>query len=199
MNLVVNGEFEASRTNPLRWTATDVEGWESTEGKIEIWNESFLWDGRLGSDGQPTGQHAEISWKTDTASIWTSFTIPDWFDGSEGLFRFNYQNRSARGLWARVLLPESAPQEFYVSSRNSWSLLDASIEGLSAGDAVKLMFTSDGGRSRGAHIDQVEFFIDATKDLRLQSQIADVPLPGSATLFALGAVVLGWRRTVRKV
>ena len=198
MNLVTNGEFDDTARNPGRWTATDVTGWESSEGRIEIWNPGFKWGNRMGSDGKSTGQHAEITWRHDQASIWTTFVIPQWFGGSGAQFRFDYQNRRSRGLWASVLINGQEKEKFSVSSRNSWSLLDENISGISAGDEVMLSFKSNKGGSSGAHIDQVEFLIEDTQSLQLLNTSADVPVPGTAALLALGSLVMGSRRRVAK-
>ena len=190
VDLVVNGEFEDSATRPARWAATRVTGWESSEGRIEIWNERFLWSRRPGSDGQGTGQHAEITWRSDRAGIWTSLVIPDWFvAGSDARFRFDHQNRSARGLWASVLVNDAQPLRFSASSRGEWALFDATIRNLSAGDEVRLLFESQRGRASGAHIDQVQFLVHGPNA---------VPLPGTAALLALGGAACGWRRLSRR-
>lgn len=186
IDLVENGEFEDSAIKPDRWTATYVEGWESSEGRIEIWNQSFQWGARLGTDGEATGQHAEITWNHDRAEIWTHLLIPEWFvSGTDAHFRFDYQNRRAQGLWASVLINDADPLQFAVSSQNSWSLFESPIEGLNAGDNIKLLFKSQGGASMGAHIDQVQFLVQDPNA---------VPLPGTAALMLLGAGAFAWRR-----
>lgn len=194
IDLVENGEFESSAAHPGRWTATDVDGWQSTEGRIEIWNESFQWGGRLGSDGESTGQHAEITWNHDRAEIWTSFVIPEWFaPGSDAFLSFDYQNRKAQGLWANVSVNGANPLQFALSSPRSWSLFDTKIEDLSAGDIVTLMFKSQKGGSSGAHIDQVQFLVQESRSLQAREASA-VPLPGTMALLAMGATALGWPR-----
>jgi hypothetical protein len=179
MNLVQNGEFEVTGSQPATWAPiADVAHWYSTEGKVEIWAESFQWGGDLGSDGLATGQHAEITWKTDKASIGTSFVIPEVFAyGSTALFSFDFQNRASSGVLGSVMVNGNEAASFNGSSPGSWAAINLDIAGLSTGDNVELLFRSQGGGSSGAHIDQVAFNIE-------------VPLPGTLALFGLGVLAL---------
>jgi hypothetical protein len=183
MNLVQNGEFEVTGSQPSTWAPiADVADWYSTEGMIEIWAESFQWGRDLGSDGLATGQHAEITWNTDKASIGTSFVIPEAFAyGSTALFSFDYQNRASSGVLGSVMINGSEAASFSGSSPGSWAAMNLEIAGLSAGDNVELLFRSQGGGSSGAHIDQVAFNVE-------------VPLPGTLALLSLGLMGLSTRR-----
>ncbi|MFK8041495.1 PEP-CTERM sorting domain-containing protein [Congregibacter sp.] len=182
INLVQNGEFSDTAINPAKWNPTEVAHWDSSEGEIEIWNESFQWGTDLGSDGLATGQHAEITWKTDKSEIWTTFVIPEWFAaGSTAHFSFDYQNRKSSGILASVNVNGKAATPFSVSSDGSWQRMSTGIDGLVSGDNVQLLFRSQGGGSSGAHIDQVEFNVA-------------VPVPGTVALLGLGLAGLGFSR-----
>lgn len=186
LDLVQNGEFDTTGVQPGTWLPLlGVQHWEGSEGKIEIWAESFQWGNDLGSDGLKTGQHAEITWNTDKASIWTKFVVPETFvDGSEAVFSFDYQNRKSSGIMSSVMVNNVEVADFDVSSRGTWGAMSRGITGLSAGDNVKLLFRSQGGGSSGAHIDQVAFMVDTN----------EVPVPATLTLFALGLAGLGFSR-----
>lgn len=188
INLVQNGEFEVTPNNPRTWTPfDDVAHWNTGEEKLEIWAESFQWDGDKGSDGLATGQHAEITWNHDKNSIWTSFFIPENFlVGSTAVFSFDYRNRRSAGIESQVVLnyQQASSTEllsYAGSSSEQWSGASFSIEGLSAGDNVALLFQSQGGRSSGAHIDQVEFNVA-------------VPIPNTVALLGFGLAGLGFTR-----
>lgn len=184
INLVQNGEFEdTSGQDPRTWAPVKgVPNWNSSEGRVEIWAESFQWGKDLGSDGLATGQHAEITWNTDKASIWTEFVIPETFAyGSTALFSFDYQNRKSSGILANVLVNGSSVARASGSSAGSWSAMNLDVTGLSAGDNVRLLFQSDGGGSSGGHIDQVEFNVA-------------VPIPGTVALLGLGLAGVGFSR-----
>ncbi|MFT4874498.1 PEP-CTERM sorting domain-containing protein [Congregibacter sp.] len=186
INLVQNGEFENTGVKPGRWAPVgDVPHWYSGEGKIEIWAESFQWGKQKGSDGLATGQHAEITWRTDKvdkANIWTQFVIPKAFSyGSTALFSFDYQNRKSKGILGSVEVNGKEFASFSGSSAGSWSAMNLDVAGLSAGDNVRLLFQSQGGGSSGGHIDQVEFNVA-------------VPIPGTVALVGLGLAGLGFSR-----
>lgn len=187
INLVQNGEFETTGAHPRSWAPLlDVPSWYSTaERKIEIWAESFQWGTDLGSDGLKTGQHAEITWNTAKTSIGTNFVIPETFAaGSMALFSFDYQNRYSAGVLGRVMVNGSEAASFKGSSRSTWAAMNLDVKGLSAGDNVELLFSSQGGGSSGAHIDQVAFLVDTN----------DVPVPATALLFGIGLAGLGYSR-----
>jgi hypothetical protein len=192
INLVHNGEFDRTGAQPSTWAPiADVAHWYSTEGKIEIWAESFQWGSDLGSDGLATGQHAEITWKTDKASISTSFVIPEVFaDGSTALFSFDFQNRASSGVLGSVMVNGNEAASFSGSSPGSWAAINLDIAGLSAGDNVELLFRSKGGGSSGAHIDQVAFLIDSQRPSLLR--VREVPTPATFALLGLGLAGLGW-------
>jgi hypothetical protein len=186
MNLVKNGEFETTGVTPGTWKpVADVPHWNSDEGKIEIWAESFQWGKRKGSDGLATGQHAEITWRTDKAdkaNIWTQFVIPETFSyGSTALFSFDYQNRKSKGILGSIEVNGKGVKSFSGSSTGVWKAMSLDVAGLSAGDNVRLLFQSNGGGSSGGHIDQVEFNVA-------------VPIPGTVALLGLGLAGLGFSR-----
>lgn len=187
IDLVQNGEFETTGGQPRSWAPLlDVPSWYSTaERRIEIWAESFQWSNDLGSDGLKTGQHAEITWNTDRTSIGTKFVIPEAFAaGSMALFSFDYQNRYSAGVLGSVMVNGSEAASFNGSSRGSWAAMSLDVKGLSAGDKIELLFSSQGGRSSGAHIDQVAFLVETNK----------VPVPATAFLFGIGLAGLGYSR-----
>lgn len=186
IDLVQNGEFETTGVKPKTWSPLrDVSSWYSTERRIEIWAESFQWGNDLGSDGLKTGQHAEITWNSDKASIATTFFIPETFTvGSMAQFSFDYQNRKSSGVKGTVKVNGSDFANFAGSSNGSWSAMSLDIGGLSAGDSVELLFGSQGGSSSGAHIDQVAFLVDTN----------EVPSPATLSLFSLGLAGLGYSR-----
>jgi hypothetical protein len=186
INLVQNGEFETTGVHPKSWSPLlDVPAWYSTEGKIEIWAESFQWRNDLGSDGLTTGQHAEITWRSDKASIATMFVIPETFiAGSLALFSFDYQNRKSSGVLGSVKVNGADFASFTGSSSGSWGFMSLDVSGLSAGDNIELLFGSLGGRSSGAHIDQVAFLVDTN----------EVSAPATLALLALGIAGLSYSR-----
>jgi hypothetical protein len=202
VELVENGEFEqpalTSGWNPFLNSA--VDGWTSTESRIEIWSTSMTNNGVRpnGSDGLPRGQHAEVTWNVDSGYLSTAFLVPnDFLTGSLATFSFDYWNRSSRGIASTVLVNSIAVDSFSGSSPSVWSGYSQGIAGLAAGDAVELRFASQGGGSMGAHIDQVSFRVATGEPIRLLNASSQVPAPAPLALLGLGLAALATRR--RKV
>ncbi|EAQ98952.1 PEP-CTERM sorting domain-containing protein [Congregibacter litoralis] len=109
VDLIENGEFERTNKDPgSSWTrATDVAGWSSTEGHIELFSQGFASSPARGTDGELTGLHAEITGDSQLGIISTTFVIPEnVLPGSMGLLSFDLWNRAGEGITLNLLVEQ---------------------------------------------------------------------------------------------
>lgn len=117
IDLVTNGEFENFSSNSSwknsGWIkAGTVPGWTSSEGHVELWKQGVMNSPALGSDGLPTGQHAETTGDSQSSVISTQFTIPsNYVEGTQGILSFDMWNRAGSGVAVELLpdMPKPAP------------------------------------------------------------------------------------------
>ena len=116
IELIENGEFEsfssASSWKRSGWIEADtVPGWSSSEGHVELWRQGVMNSPSFGSDGLPTGQHAETTGRGQNSVISTLFTTPDGPDaGLRALLSFDVWNRRGSGVLVDLMpLPPALP------------------------------------------------------------------------------------------
>ncbi|MGD1910958.1 MAG: PEP-CTERM sorting domain-containing protein [Rivularia sp. (in: cyanobacteria)] len=196
--MVINGEFENSEIGYKRngeekkWKAvsqSDVPGWETTSntsnGKIELWNQGKIGSPAMGSDGLGTGKHMETNYN-GIDLISQTFNLAENID-TYATFSFDaWSRRRGTGI-VSVLgsLSGTFLEEAIKMDRSSWTQNLFELD-VTAGEEITIAFQGDQANSvDSAHIDQVSF----TVNKRLHAaRAAAVPEPASILgLLAVGA------------
>ena len=198
INLIENGEFEDPYIpipGAFGVSNEDISGWDGSSGSAEIWTQGFSGAPTLGSDGNPTGQHAEaelalgdtIMQSLMTPSPMVSLFFDAWPRSSDGI---NLQGINVQliGSLSNTVLNFNLD----LADHNAWTAYDSGILNVIPGETLTVRFASYGGSvlGGGAHVDRV----------RLLAQVPEVPETGGTFFPLLG--VLGllavWRRHSRQ-
>ena len=193
VDLVVNGEFESPNGSGSHFTAFNpaVPGWSSNQGRMEFFNQGGVSSPSLGSDGLGTGQHHEIPWNPGGITTSDAMVIPAGL--TEALLTFDAWPRSGVGVSFSVMGSVSGLIYSDILAPipgNLWTAYTTPILNVLSGEDVTLRFESVGGGGSGAHIDDVQFLVEA----------AQVPESGSTFAAFAGAsgLLLLWGRRSRR-
>lgn len=184
LEMVTNGEFEQTEFSS-DWTATpNVPGWETTSNssnnKIELWNQGKIGSPAIGSDGLGTGKHMETNYN-GIDIISQTFTLGQNID-TTALFSFDAWSRKGGTGTVSVLgsLSGNLLNQVFSSNGNEWTqnLFELSVI---AGEEITIAFQGNQQDSvKSPHIDQVSFSVNELPE--------SVPEPASILgLLAVGA------------
>ncbi len=186
VDLVVNGEFETPVVANGRWDHfANVPGWSSGESEIELWAQGFYGSPTQGSDGNPTGQHLELNWRS-LNSVSQTFVVPALLN-TLAYFSFDaWQRSTSIGSYSVVGSLSGTLASSAINMNSSAWTANTSSFNVMPGETITLTFTAlTGNSARSPHIDGVSFSVDA------------VPEPASYALVGIGLLGLGFYRRRR--
>jgi len=194
IDLVVNGEMEdpIAQSGFFKFPNSNVPGWSNTSSFVELWQEGNAGSPVLGTDGNPTGQHLELTTNSGGETVTQSFVIPN---SSDGLADFSFDgwhrdgthvNFSIDGTFSGTILADLLDVTVDAGTPDHWTNFTANGLTVTPGETVTLSFWSTGAPGNGdggTHIDQVSF--------------VTIPAPPGAVALALGAGLIGLPRRRR--
>jgi len=187
IELVVNGEMEdpVAPLGATKFADSSVPGWSNSSGRVELWQPGNLSSPIIGTDGDPTGQHLELTTDSDAELVSQSFVIPS---VSNGFADFSFDgwhrdgthvNFSIEGTSSGFILVDVLDVTVDPGVLDRWTHYSATGLAVTPGETVTLFFWSTGAPPNGdggTHIDQVSF--------------VTIPAPPGVLALAAGAGLL---------
>ena len=162
IELIANGEFEEDVVTSSfnKFQNAQVPNWTNSSGQVELWASAFQGSPLLGTDGNPTGQHLELSTNGSGEVTTQDVSIPN---NSSGTAFLSFDGWARSGMQQiNIELTGDSGQIFsasFVVNNLTWTHFDSGPIPVVAGENVEVKFTYEGGDG-GPHIDQVSLLVE---------------------------------------
>ncbi len=181
--VIANGEFdeEVVTGSFSKFPNGQVPNWTNSSGQVELWANSLSGSPPLGTDGNSTGQHLELSTNGSGEVTTQDVLIPNNTSGT-AFFSFDGWARSGTQQ-INIELTGNSGQIFsasFIVDTFTWTHFDSGPIPVSAGENVEVRFTY-AGADGGPHIDQVSFLVETCCKFESNNILCDLNENGLPT------------------